>query len=457
MANMFASLRGRREWMVSAAVLVIIILLSFLRVKFYGDPALSIAGNDTISYVEASQVPLFSAEIFTGRRLLTTNLVYKMLEPETGYEILINGSIETTRRGFQPGFDRIVIFQLALSLIGWGILAWLVSRTLRNSWIKITSAVVILAFAFTPHMADWDSILMSESLTFSLFALQLAILIKMVFDLYRDPDAKITGWLIVWGVVSFFWVFLRDTNVFTALMTLGMIAVLLVSPKYRKKKTLIGTMIFLALMVVLGLVTARASVRTVVQIRNIYKDDIFPNPGVVAVFQGMGMPVDSFFAPEFEPWLQTDGASTLFRFMLTHPGYVATKLWNDFPDSFTEIKQTYFNARDLNPARDILFEIGNALHPENTTPFLGSILTLLGILLLAGKNIGDSRPWAWLGLWLFFTATLTLVPTILGDTWALNRHALYSTMIFRLTMWLFPIIIIDVALRRETALVDTPS
>lgn len=75
---------------------------------------------------------------------------------------------------------------------------------------------------------------------------------------------------------------------------------------------------------------------------------------------------------------------------------------------------------------------------------------MIGLLLLASKDIGDSRPWAWLGLWLIFTATLTLIPTILGDTWALNRHALYSTMIFRMTMWLFPIILADTALERDS-------
>lgn len=449
MQDMKSSLRETHSLLLSGLILALILVVSFLRVKFYGDPALSIAGNDTITYVESSQAPLFSAEMLTGRRLLTTNLVYKMFEPVGGYEILINGSLETTRRGHQPGFDRIVIFQLGLSLIGWGALAWFISHSLKNSWMQVLSALLILAFAYTPHMADWDSILMSESLTFSLFALQLALLIKITFELYKDPDAKVTGFVLAWGFVTFFWVFLRDTNVFTALMTLVMIAILLVSPRYRKKKTLIGTMLFLAFIAVLGIVTARESVRTIVQIRNIYKDDIFPNPGVVAVFQNMGMPVDSFFAPEFEPWLQTEGASTLFRFMFDHPGYVATKLWNDFPDSFYEIQQTYFTARDLNPIRDILFTLGNALHPENTTPFLGSVLPLLGILFLASKNIGDSRPWIWLGLWLFFTATLTLVPTILGDTWALNRHALYSTMIYRLTMWLFPIILADIALGRE--------
>jgi hypothetical protein len=98
--------------------------------------------------------------------------------------------------------------------------------------------------------------------------------------------------------------------------------------------------------------------------------------------------------------------------------------------------------------------IGNTFHPENTAPFLASILSLVGILLLASRNIEDSRPWAWLGLWLFFTATVTLVPTILGDTWALNRHALYSTMIFRLTMWLFPLVLADIALRREPRAIE---
>ena len=70
----------------------IIIIASVIRIFVYGDPNLSIAGNDTVSYVEASQVPLFSSEILTGRRLLTTNIVYKIFEPEEGYQIIVNGS-----------------------------------------------------------------------------------------------------------------------------------------------------------------------------------------------------------------------------------------------------------------------------------------------------------------------------------------------------------------------------
>ena len=434
----------------SLAVLLIIVVFSFLRLRFYGDPALSIAGNDTISYVESSQASLFSAEIWTGRRLLTTNLIYKIFEPESGYEIRVNGSLETTKRIYQPGFDRIVILQLALSLLGWGLLAWLFSENLHSPWAKIASAVLILSFAFTPQMADWDSILLSESLTFSLFALQFALLVKMAFVLYKNPDASITGWALAWALASFFWTFLRDTNMFTSVMTVSLIAMLMIAPRYRKNKVLKGVVIFQLLVIVLAFFTARSSAHALDQIDNLYIDDIFPNPALVAIFQEMGMPVDSYLDPAFHPWLQEHGSNTMIRFMLAHPGYVAQKLARDFAPAFTEIKQTYFNARDLNPMREYLFGLGNALHPENTTPFLASLLALVGIVLLAFLNTANSRVWAWLVVWLFLSASLTLIPTILGDTWALNRHALYSTVIYRLGMWLFPLILVDLAWQRDT-------
>jgi hypothetical protein len=78
-----------------------------------------------------------------------------------------------------------------------------------------------------------------------------------------------------------------------------------------------------------------------------------------------------------------------------------------------------------------------------------SLILLAGIFLLAIKGSGNSRLWAWIGLWLFLSSSLTLIPTILGDTWALNRHALYSTMILRLISWVFPILLIDIALQPE--------
>lgn len=433
----------------SITVLAIIIIASFLRLRFYGNPALSIAGNDTTSYIDSSQVSLFSAEMWTGRRLFTTNLLYKIFKPENGYEIKVNGSLETTKRAYQPGFDKIVIVQMIFSILGWGLLAWIVSENLHNFWTKIMSTILILAFAFTPQIADWDSILLSESLTFSLFALQFALLIKIAFYLYKKPNAFMTGWAITWSLVSFFWTFLRDTNMFTSLITVGLILVTTILPLYRKSKILKRIVIFQIFIIMLAFLTARSSARALDQIDNLYIDDVLPNPEMVTIFQKMGMPATSFQDPEFAPWLKEHGSTTMIRFMLGHPGYVAQKLTRDFAPAFTEIKQTYFNARNLNPMREYLFGLGDALHPENTTPFLASLIILTGIILLAFRNISQSRAWAWLGIWLFLSASFTLIPTILGDTWALNRHALYSTTIFRLIPWVFSIVLIDLAIHKN--------
>jgi hypothetical protein len=427
----------------------IILLASILRITLYGDPRLSIAGNDTISYIESSQVPLFSSEMMTGRRLLTTNLLYKIFEPRDGYQILVNGSIATVRRVVQPGFTNIIIAQLILSVLGWGLLALSISENIKNPLMKIMSAGVIALFAFTPQMADWDSILMSESFTFSLFALQLAVLIKLTFMIYQDPKTNVSIHLGIWAILFFLWTFLRDTNLFASLITVLMIVVLLFFGRYRKNKRLYGILIFVTAILILGLATSGNSTRSLIQIVNIYNDDLLGSPASVSTLKELGMPVPN--SADYRAWFQENSTKTLIKYMVIHPGYPTIKVIRDFPNAFTEIKQTYFKAPETARIREPLMTLGNALHPENTTPFLMDFLLLIGLLLLAVKNSKEaSRPWAWLGIWLFLTASITLIPTILGDTWALNRHALFSTMIYRLFMWVFSIVIMDIAIESTT-------
>ncbi len=428
---------------ITALVLGMILIASIFRIKWYGDPRISIATNDTMSYAEASRAPLFSAQMWTGRRLFTTNLIYKIFEPEGGYKVLANGSSDTTRRVLQTSFSGIVILQLFFSIIGWGTLAFFFARQLNHPWMKLLGAAFILAFAYTPQIADWDSILMAESLTFSLFALQIALMIYIGFSIYENPQANINTALILWAAVFFFWAFLRDTNLFTALSIMLMLGCLLFVPSYRKNKKLIATTVFLGSVLLLGLLTASQSVRSRVQMVNIYKDDLLSNPARVETLKQYGMPEPGSKA--YRAWFNENASKAFIKFMLTHPGYVLKKISRDFSHAFIEIKQTYFKAPELNPTRERLMQVGGALHPENTTPFLASLLSLTGMILYAWKN-PQGRVWAWISLTMFLTATVTLIPTILGDTWAINRHALFSTMLYRLSMWLFAIILMDLLL-----------
>lgn len=426
-------------------VLLFLVLWAALRLVAYGDPSLSIAGNDTPTFVEASRVSLFSAEMMTGRRLLTTNLIYKIMEPESGYQILVNGSLATSRRLLQPGFDRIVILQLILSILGWSALTWAVASNIKSRAPKILSAVIVPLFAYTPQIADWDSILMSESMTFSLFALQLAFLIQIAGILHENPNARIAPWMIAWGTAYFFWANLRDTNNYVAPVLFGMAGLTLLAPRYRKNKALMGAMAFAAILFVLGLTTFRQSGRSLISTINIYTDDIFPYPARVEYMKGLGMP--DLAAPEFDAWFRERGLSSVTRFILAHPGYSLDKLVRDFPEAFKEIRQTYFHMPEMKLLRARLHALGEFLHPETAAPSLMSLLLMTGIVLAAVEGRHENaRSWAWVSLFMFFAASIVMVPTILGDTWALNRHALFSTTLYRLMMWLFALVLMDLAI-----------
>jgi hypothetical protein len=436
---------------------LIILIASIFRIGIHGNPALSIATNDTDSYVESSRVPLFSSEMMTGRRLLSTNLIYKILEPKEGYEILVNGSVETRRRQIQPGFDRIVLLQLFLSILGWGFLALTVSEYIKNPIMKVLAAVILLLFGFTPQIADWDSILMSESLGFSLFAIQLAIMIRIAFKIYSQEDTNLSFWVFTWSVIFCVWTFLRDTNLFASLVTAGLIGVLFFLARFRKNKRLHGLVVFITAIFLIGLFTSSKSTRSLVQMVNIYKDDLLRSEASVNTLQELGMPTPPYSA-DYNQWFEENAATTLIKFMLIHPGYPLRKISKDFSLSFTEIKQTYFHAPEQYLSREPLMQIGNALHPENTTPFLMDVLLLIGLIVLSARNGNSSSlPWLWLAFWLFLAATLTLIPTILGDTWALNRHALFSTTIYRLFMWMFLIIVMDLAVEPASQPLNPPS
>lgn len=428
-------------------VLFFLIVWGAFRLSVYGDLSLSIAGNDTITFVEGSQVPLFSADMMTGRRLLTTNLIYKIFEPDTGYEILVNGSLETSRRVFQEGFDGIVILQTIFSILGWSALTWVVSANMQSLVAKLMTALVIPAFGYTPQIADWDSILMSEALTFSMFVLQLALLIHVVFLLYKNPEAKVAPWMVAWGVIYFFWANLRDSNNYASLILIGLAVLTLFVPKFRKHKVLIGVIVFSFVLFMVGLITFQQSGRSLISTINIYIGDIFPFPTRVEFMQTeLGMPTPE--TPEFYAWFEEHGVTGATRFIFAHPGYALEKLLRDFPNAFKQGTQSYFVMPEIKVLRARLIALGESLHTETATPFLIVIVLLSGIV-FAGFTNHTAQPWAWIGLYLFLTASIAIVPTILGDTWALHRHTIFSIAMYRLGMWVFALTLMDIALAKN--------
>jgi hypothetical protein len=158
----------KEKWL-NILILCILALGVWMRVSLYGDLRLSVGNAETPSYIESSRAPLFSWDIFAGKRLFTTNLIFKMANNESECPLApVSSPVDGVEnyREIQPCFDNIVLLQNILAALGWCCLAWSISRFLGNPLLKISSAILILAFAFTPQIAEWDSILSPESRSF---------------------------------------------------------------------------------------------------------------------------------------------------------------------------------------------------------------------------------------------------------------------------------------------------
>ncbi len=211
--------RIKEYWHLPVIALVVILLIVF-RVTSYGDPTLSIGTNDSSSYFAQVDVPTFSWKALTVRRLPSYVLLFKMFEPEEGYDLKAvsypaDPSKGTKIKEHQPGFDHVVINQMRLSIVSWVFFALMVARHLRWKLLKILSVFLILFFAFLPQIAEWDSIIMSESASFSLFVVMLGISIELISRFIREgKNLSLFTWagVAAWLVVLVLWAFMRDSN-----------------------------------------------------------------------------------------------------------------------------------------------------------------------------------------------------------------------------------------------------
>lgn len=433
-------------------LLIIIVLAVSVRIKAQGDPRLSIANNDTASYVSSSEVQLLSWDAFTGRRLFTSNAVFQLLKPDVDYEILVNGSLDTTKRQIQPSFVNMALLQFLFSIISWSIFAVSISHQLRNVFLKILAATLILTFAFVPQIADWDSVLSSESLSFSLFALQAGLLVDLAFRFTKGTRLTLSTVIltITWLAILFLWAFLKDAHLYGIIILMIMISGTLISIKFRKQGLIYLILLALTGFFLLGWRSSGESERTQIQLINVFKSDILSDPAHVEFMQANGMPDPE--STEYEQWFTTSAKNSYMRFLIFHPVYTVTNYFEDIPYAFSENIQPYFNTQPRFVLRKSLIPVGNTLHPKSSIPMAVDFLLLLVILAIVFKTkTSESKVWGWLAMWMFLSAGSNMFINIFGDVFALPRHALIATTTFRLFMWLFVIVLTDLSISSRKA------
>lgn len=431
----------KHKW-ANILILCILVLGAWLRAAMYGNLNLSIGMRDTQSYIDSSNAPLYSREAFTGRRLFTTNLLYKLANDEKKCKLItisdpVSGREE--KRTFQTCFNNIAVIQNLVSILGWCLLAWIISNRIKNPFYKIASAILILLFGFTPQIAEWDSILSSESLSLSLLPIVIALLGEIIFRMMGEPteQSAIGNKLLtlIWLVIFLLWVFVRDVQLYAVLITIVLMLSAIFLKKIRPILSIWPILLLLVGIFILGNTTSRQSSRWQPSLIHAFDDFINPYPSRMEFMTRWGMPKDTSGA-EYQAWFNNKALNAYGAFLVSHPGVLITAAFERSPYFSSDFIQPYFKTSEVFH-RDILLIIGEALHPETNAIYILDFLLWASLCIAAYKTREPGFVgWAWLATWLFFYLIISLLISFFGDTSGTRRHIFPSVEGLRLFLWI---------------------
>ena len=186
---------------------------------------------------------------------------------------------------------------------------------------------------------------------------------------------------------------------------------------------------------------------------NSFSEYILPYPARVSFMENLGMPDPA--STTYAEWFNENAPRAYARFLLFHPGFTLTSISSNLGGIFSENIQPYFFSEQTS-IRKTLIAVNDILHPNTHLVFILDILLITGLIFSAfrGKN-RNSTIWAWLGAWLFISASVMLVINFFADSIGITRHTLFSVELFRLMLWLFLIILFDQANRKDEELLTS--
>src|SRR3990172_10568173 len=122
---------------------------------------------------------------------------------------------------------KVAAFQTAFSIFAWGMFALSLAYSL-NGILRPVAFALVLALSLDRHIAGWDLVLLTESLSISLMALFLAAWLWLL-------RSWSWGKVAVLSLVALPWAFARDTNGWILLMIASLILLGVILFKARKR------------------------------------------------------------------------------------------------------------------------------------------------------------------------------------------------------------------------------
>jgi hypothetical protein len=280
--------------------------------------------NDTRDYVAVARRGITDLDFWAGARPPGLPLLVKAV----GHDL-----------------DAVVVAHVAGSIAAWAFFAWTVGRMVRPGWRRWLGSGLVLAFALTGPVSQWDRQILTESLALSGFAVTVA---ASLWFAARPTWPRGAG-VVVAGIG---WVMVRDAHVLMlGLGGLALVAVGAVAARRRPplRRPLLAVGVALVCVTIGALWASERAHRDYVPLTNVYAARILPFPERLEWFADHGMPQVERLramarvargAPAGEvvvvpalpaerarlrsylEWVEEHGQRALLHYALTHPDYL---------------------------------------------------------------------------------------------------------------------------------------
>lgn len=400
--------------------------------------------KDTTEYVVQTSFPVFSKEFIFGERILGLPLFYKILNV-TNYNYTDS----------DPLF-RIAITQFWIGIVAWVTLAGVVSFQFKKHFTKITSFILVYLLALGLPNSQWEKIILSESLSNSMFFLLLAlILLTPAIVNYRKKWVRVPFWFLV-VLVSISYTFIRDTNAYLLLLAslCIIIAIFFVKQKTVLHKSLLTWAALFVTLFILVWTNGSSSTRWVRPLAHVLEDRKSSFADLPKYFLVNGIDLFKMF-PDPETPTRTSLSSTseqnsknlvlmqqiknmYMKFLVTHPIYSFTNPWEN-RNGIISPSQTA-ERYNFTGTPDWVTKLSNTIYPLSSAVYPTGILLIIISLVIAPDK---ERVLKFCSLFLFLSVFPIGWFIWHADTIEIGRHCEQFMIQSRFAFWLSIVFILD--------------
>lgn len=352
---------------------------------------------------------------------------------------------------FAANFNFLTASQLGFSIICWGVLASVCAYVIRSFPLKLLAFAIVLGFSLSQQIILWDSIILSESLHYSLWALFYACGL-LVCHSWSGPRAAT---LIALG---FLLAFLRDTNAYMLLSASVVLVLLMLLRSHPRRFLLIGGSF--ALIFGLSFSLSAAGGHPFPALMNLIGLRVLPNPDYLAFFEQQGMPVSDDLLKysgkaahaeditmtqnpalaDFRAWVRQRGTAAFVGF-LWH--FKADTLQNPLGDPMAVVAPNlyYYSATGFKPILERT-RLGEWLYPMRFAIIVFGAANVLAAF-MAGLALQGRRTMWLMPILMILLAYPQIVFIWNTDPNDIFRHALPLNVQWRLGLWLLVLLGID--------------